>query len=72
MEMSKVNTIFELKYNRSVLITDDMTTFYFCKFYNEFGLRRTDGNGSISMIGLPVHKGLNRTIKRQLSKMYAN
>ncbi|CAG2179326.1 unnamed protein product, partial [Oppiella nova] len=39
--------------------------------YNEYRLRRTNGNGSIILSGIPINRGLNHTVKRQLNKLFA-
>ncbi|CAG2171098.1 unnamed protein product, partial [Oppiella nova] len=68
-KLSSVKAILQLKYNRSVIIGNSETTYTLMNLYNEYRLRRTNGNGSIILMGIPIHRGLNHTIKRQLNKL---
>ncbi|CAG2170150.1 unnamed protein product [Oppiella nova] len=68
-KLSSIKTILQLKYNRSVIIGSSGTTYRLMNLYNEYRLRRTEGNGSIILTGIPINRGLNHTIKRQLNKL---
>ena len=70
-EMSRTHTMEQLVHNNTVLIINNEFTNNLMQFYGEFPLKRTDGNGSGVLTGIPIARYVNNTVKIKYQRMYA-